>query len=77
MSAGQRWAGIAAGGELGGVELGEQAVGGQALRLDQLKELADAGEGAPVSPGQNYLNICRAAVQHGDTSAQEAVDGIG
>ncbi len=35
-----------------------------------------AGEAAPISPGQNYLTICRNAVQQGDVSAQEALEGI-
>jgi PAS domain S-box-containing protein len=35
-----------------------------------------AGEASPISPGQNYLTICRNAVREGDTSAQETLEGI-
>ncbi|MEQ1795900.1 MAG: PAS domain S-box protein [Nitrospira sp.] len=35
-----------------------------------------AGEAAPISPGQNYVAICRNAVLQGDAGAQEAIEGI-
>ncbi len=35
-----------------------------------------AGEATPISPGQNYLTICRNAVLQGDVRAQEALEGI-
>ncbi|MDQ1291546.1 MAG: hypothetical protein QG615_1354, partial [Nitrospirota bacterium] len=35
-----------------------------------------AGEASPISPGQNYLTICRNAVLEGDARAQEALGGI-
>lgn len=35
-----------------------------------------AGEVTPISPGQNYLTICRNAVREGDARAQEALEGI-